>query len=250
MSHLRSKALYAIGLVFALLVGWFAAIWRTSPTAVWRERLDTKSIGKYRIWVERQIPYRPVNATLNVYYHTNGQPKDSGTILCTVEDSSSYARLGVTAGDSVGLLAGSGTIGHIVNLGPTEDLSDAAGRAHSSKDTVVNEAFLDMFCTDAAYANGFMDFVGGPEGRSRTNAYVPDVSTAMDLAQVIWESEFRDYMAEYGVRREEWKPIFARLEDDSVWVVVGNLRAGREGGDLIAWISKADGRVLGAVLEK
>ncbi|MDQ0637363.1 hypothetical protein QF042_000928 [Pedobacter sp. W3I1] len=67
--------------------------------------------------------------------------------------------------------------------------------------------------------------------------YVPDSTTAVQLAQVF-------FVRIYGEKVLEKKPFISTLKDDKIWVVDGTLGKGMDGGVPHIEIQKSDGKVL------
>lgn len=82
----------------------------------------------------------------------------------------------------------------------------------------------------SVYQNGIHSFVPA-------NGYVPDTSTASQIAEVI-------LIPIYGSRTVESERPFRATLRGNVWHVVGTLEGEGFGGVAIVEISKADGRIL------
>lgn len=67
--------------------------------------------------------------------------------------------------------------------------------------------------------------------------YVPDSTTAVQIAQII-------FVRVYGDKVLEKKPFKTVLKNQGIWIVEGSLKAGEDGGVPHIEIQKADGKIV------
>lgn len=75
------------------------------------------------------------------------------------------------------------------------------------------------------------------------SGYVPDVATAIKIAEAIW-------LPIYGKGIYDKQPFRASLKNDSIWIVEGSLQPDELGGVPYAEIQKSDCKIIKVIHTK